>query len=192
MDRLPLNALRVLALVLERGGVRAAARDLGISHSAVSRHLRELERWLGAELLVKGDQRTLRVTPQGERLAEASRRALHDIQIAVEAIREHHSQYSVSVSTTPSFAVRWLLPRLPGLQRAYPRLEVSVIVDQRLDEAGAFPADVGIRTGRGPWPGLTAEALMDECVYPVMSPTLWQRAGRPSDPAELRRLPGLN
>jgi LysR family transcriptional regulator, glycine cleavage system transcriptional activator len=188
MERLPLNALRALALVSEHRGVRAAARELGISHSAVSRHLKDLERWVGVTLLETGDGRALRLTGQGERLAQASRQALRGMEQALEGVREQRSRRSVSVSTTPSFAVRWLLPRLPGLQRAYPGLEVSVVVDQRLEEPDSFAADIAIRTGRGPWPGLAAHALMDECVYPVMSPALWQRTGRPCDPAELARL----
>jgi LysR family glycine cleavage system transcriptional activator len=188
MDRLPLNALRAFAQVVERGGVRAAARELSISHSAVSRHLRELERWLGVALLEKRDSGALRATAQGRLLAEAARGALHAMQQAVEAVREQRSSYSVSVSTTPSFAVRWLLPRLPALQRSYPRLEVSVVVDQHLDEPGSFSSDLAIRTGRGPWPALLAEPLMDELVYPLMSPALWRRSGRPKDPAELCRM----
>src|SRR5205823_1668379 len=150
MDRLPLNALRAFALVLERGGVRAAARELAISHSAVSRHLKELERWLGVALLEKRDGGGLRATAQGQLLAEAARNGLHGMQQAVEAVREQRSSYSVSVCATPSFAVRWLLPRLPALQRSYPRLEVSVVVDQRLEEPGSFSSDLAIRTGRGP------------------------------------------
>jgi len=86
------------------------------------------------------------------------------------------------------FAVRWLLPRLPALQRSYPRLEVSVIVDQRLDEPGSFSSDLAIRTGQGPWPALLAEPLMDESVYPLMSPALWRQSGRPRDPAQLCRM----
>ena len=188
MDRLPLNALRAFALVLERGGVRAAARELEISHSAVSRHLKELERWLGVTLLERRDSGGLRASAQGQLLAEASRSALHAMQQAVEAVREQRSSYSVSLSTTPSFAVRWLLPRLPALQRSYPRLEVSVIVDQRLDEPGSFSSDLAIRTGQGPWPALLAEPLMDESVYPLMSPALWRQSGRPRDPAQLCRM----
>src|SRR5437588_604502 len=170
MDRLPLNALRAFALVLERGGVRAAARELAISHSAVSRHLKELERWLGVALLEKRDGGGWRATAQGQLLAEAARNGLHGMQQAVEAVREQRSSYSVSVCATPSFAVRWLLPRLPALQRSYPRLEVSVVVDQRLEEPGSFSSDLAIRTGRGPWPALLAEPLMDECLYPLVRP----------------------
>src|SRR5207253_8059283 len=88
MDRLPLNALRAFALVLERGGVRAAARELAISHSAVSRHLKELERWLGVALLEKRDGGGLRATAQGQLLAEAARNGLHGMQ---QARSEEHT-----------------------------------------------------------------------------------------------------
>ncbi|HJX21976.1 MAG TPA: LysR substrate-binding domain-containing protein, partial [Steroidobacteraceae bacterium] len=142
----------------------------------------------GVTLLEKRDSGGVRATTQGQLLAEASRSALHAMQQAVEAVREQRSSHSVSVSTTPSFAVRWLLPRLPALQRSYPRLEVSVVVDQRLDEPGSFSSDLAIRTGRGPWPALLAEPLMDESLYPLMSPALWRQSGRPKDPAELCRM----
>jgi LysR family glycine cleavage system transcriptional activator len=188
MDRLPLNALRAFAMVLERGGVRPAARALAISHSAVSRHLRELQRWLGVELLEEGYARAARPTVQGRRLAEVTGRSLREMQEAVDALRERRTSHSLTLSTTPSFAVRWLLPRLHGLQQAYPRLEVSVVVDQRLEEPRVFSADLAIRVGHGGWPELESEPLMKESLFPVMSPALWRAEGRPSDPAELERL----
>src|SRR2546430_12462675 len=100
MDRLPLNALRAFALVLERGGVRAAARELAISHSAVSRHLKELERWLGVALLEKRDGGGLRATAQGQLLAEAARNGLHGMQQADRKstrLNSSHSQISYAV-----------------------------------------------------------------------------------------------
>src|SRR5256885_17217619 len=106
MDRLPLNALRAFALVLERGGVRAAARELAISHSAVSRHLKELERWLGVALLEKRDAGGLRATAQGQLLAEAARTPPPGMQQAVETVRQQRPSYSLSLCTTPSFALR--------------------------------------------------------------------------------------
>ena len=186
---LPLNALRAFALAVEKGGVRAAARELAVSHSAISRHVIELEKWLGVALLERGrSPRVFAVTPQGERLARTTLNALDDLRRAADAIREQRSRYAVSVSTTPSFAARWLLPRLPALERAHPRLEVSVMVDQRLDDLQSSATDFAIRMGAGAWPGVIAEPLMDDVLYPVMSPALWKSAGRPR---ELTDLSGL-
>jgi LysR family glycine cleavage system transcriptional activator len=189
MDSLPLNALRAFAVAVQKGGVRAAARELAVSHSAVSRHLAELERWLGVALLERGrGPRVFVVTPQGERLARTTLAALQDMQRAANAVREQRSRHAVTISTTPSFAARWLLPRLPSLQRAHPRLEVSVLVDQRLDDPATAGADLAIRMGTGSWSGVVAHPLMDDGLYPVMSPALWSEAGRPRELEDLGRM----
>lgn len=189
MDPLPLNALRAFALAIQHGGVRAAARELGISHSAVSRHIAELERWLGVSLFERGNgTRGLVVTAQGRQLAAVASQSFADLARATGAVREQRSAHAVTISTTPSFAARWLLPRLPALERAHPRLEVSVVVDQRLDDPHASTSDFAIRTGQGPWPDVDAEPLMGDALYPVMSAAAWEAAGQPSRPEALREL----
>lgn len=180
MVELPLNALRAFAQICAHGGVRAAARASGVSHSSVSRHLAELEAWLGVPLFEGGDARRHgRPTPEAERLGRALGAAFADIQVATAALREQRSPFSVTLATTPSFAARWLLPRLPELERAHPRIELSIVVNQRLDDLAQAGIDLAIRMGAGPWPGLHGEVLMDDRLYPVMSPALWQASGRP-------------
>lgn len=168
MDNLPLTMLRALAAVYEEGGVRAAGRRLLVTHSAISRHLHELEQWIGTPLVEKGRGRhSFRLTPEGETLARASADALQSLGSAVSAVREARRPNAVTISTTPSFAVRWLLPRLPDFEQRYRWIEVSVLVEQRrkapLDEG----ADFSIRMGSGPWPDLQCEPLMDDALFPV-------------------------
>lgn len=185
-DRLPLNALRVLAAVYARGGLRAAARELGVAHSSLSRHLAELETWLGVPLRSRDAGRgKLVLTPEGERLARAVVSGLREIESAVAALREPKSANAVVVGTVPSFAARWLLPRLPKLERSHPHLEVSVVVEKRLDDLEAAGVDLAIRIGEGPWPGARAEPLADDALYPVLSEDYWRRTGRPATPADL-------
>lgn len=190
MKDLPLNALRVFALACTHGGVRAAARELGIAHSSVSRHLAELEAWLGVPLArEKGAGRRGWVpTAQGEALGKAVLAGLRDIEVATNAVREARSLFAVTISAAPSFAARWLLPRLPALESAHPRVELSVLVNQRAEDLRAGGIDLAVRMGAGPWPGAHCEPLMDDALYPVMSPGLWQRAGRPSRPQALSSL----
>lgn len=189
MKELPLNALRAFAVVHASGGVRAAARELGIAHSAVSRHLAELESWMGVPLFrPSAGRRGLILTPQGEALGRAALSGLRDIARAVDALREVRSAGSVTLSTTASFAARWLLPRLPALQEAHPRIEVSVVVDPKPVELDTGEVDLAIRMGRGPWPDLDCEPLMEDSLYPVMSPAFWKKSGRPDTPAGLLRL----
>lgn len=190
MKDLPLNALRVFALACAHGGVRAAARELGIAHSSVSRHLAELEAWLGVPLArEKGAGRRGWIpTPQGEALGKAVLAGLRDIETAATAIREARSPFAVTISTAPSFAARWLLPRLPLLERAHPRIELSLLVNQHAEDLQAGGIDLAVRMGAGPWPGLHCEALIDDALYPVMSLELWKKSGRPSRPQALTSL----
>ena len=190
MQDLPLNALRVLALACEHGGVRAAARELGIAHSSVSRHLAELEAWLGVPLTHgKGvGRRGWAPTPQADALGKAVLAGLRDIAGATASIREARSPFAATISSAPSFAANWLLPRLPALERAHPRIELSVLVNQHVEDLQAGGIDLAVRMGTGPWPGLHCEPLMDDSLYPVMSPTLWKDAGRPARPQALSSL----
>lgn len=190
MRDLPLNALRVFALACEHGGVRAASRKLGIAHSSVSRHLAELEGWLGVPLArEKGAGRRGWVpTPQGEALGKAVLAGLRDIEAAAASIREARSPFAVTVSAAPSFAARWLLPRLPALERAHPRIELSVLVNQHIEDLHAGGIDLTVRMGIGPSPGLHCEPLMDDALYPVMSPAFWKNAGSPTCPQALSSL----
>lgn len=189
MKDLPLNALRAFALVYAHGGVRAAAREMGIAHSSVSRHLGELDHWLGVPLLRAEAGRGAAVfTPQGEALGRAMLAGLGEIAQAVAVLRESRPAHAVTLSTSPSLAIRWLLPRLPALEKAHPKLELSVQVEQRLDPMDDGRIDLAIRMGQGPWPALHAEPLMDDALYPVMSPALWLASGRPSKPAQLAGL----
>jgi LysR family transcriptional regulator, glycine cleavage system transcriptional activator len=189
MKNLPLHALRAFAAVYSHGGVRAAARELGIAHSSVSRHIAELSSWLGVPVArVGGGKRGLALTPQGEVLGKATLTSLKEISRVAGALREAKSGRSITISATPSFAARWLLPRLPQLEKALPRVEVSVVVDQRLTDLRAEAVDLAIRIGDGKWREVRCEPLMEDSLYPVMSPTYWERAGRPDNPARLTRL----
>lgn len=190
MRDLPLNALRAFAAVHAHGGVRPAARELGIAHSAVSRHVAELERWLGAALTVPAPsgRHGKVLNPAGRALGQAVQSALADIARAAAALREARSPNSVSLSTTASVASRWLLPRLPGFERRHPRIELSIVVTQKVDDFASRAVDISIRMGRGPWPDVRCEPLMDDALFPVMSPTYWERARRPARAEDLRGL----
>jgi len=160
-----------------------------VSHSAVSRHLLELEKWLGKALFDRAaGQGGFAATAQAEQLAGAVLKALRDMDVAVQAVRERRSHFAVTIGATPSVANRWLLPRLPRLERSHPRIEVSILVDQRVLDPRDAGCDLAIRMGQGPWPGVEATPLMNDTLYPVMSPDAWDKAGRPREPDQLTRL----
>ncbi|MFC5489881.1 LysR substrate-binding domain-containing protein [Dokdonella soli] len=189
MNDLPLNALRAFAAVYAHRGVRAAARELDIAHSSVSRHLAELEAWLGVTLIETGAGRSgIVFTAQGEALGKATLASLRDIASATASLRESKSIHAVTLSATPSFAARWLLPRLPHFEDTHPGIELSVQINQKLDDLDTGGIDVAIRIGRGPWPDFHCEVLMDDELYPVMGPALYERSGKPDQIADLGRL----
>ena len=189
MRDLPLHALRAFAAVYSHGGVRAAARELGIAHSSVSRHLAELSSWLGVPVTTAGaGRRGLAFTRQGEALGKATLAALQEIARLAGAMREAKSGRTVTIATAPSLAARWLLPRLPEIERALPRVELSVVVDQRLTDLDTTDVDLAIRIGDGNWRDVICEPLMDDELYPVMSPGYWRQSGRPDNPSRLARL----
>lgn len=169
MRDLPLNALRAFAAVYNSGGIRPAARQLEITHSSISRHLRELETWLGVALFESREgQRLLSFSPAGEALGRAALSSLRDLESAVASLREQRRGNAVTIETTPSFAARWLLPRLPLLEAAHPWIEISMLVEQKLTDLSSGSADFSIRMGRGPWKDFACEVLMSDALYPVV------------------------
>ena len=194
MRDLPLNMLRAFAAVYDTGGVRPAARQLGVTHSSVSRHLQELEAWLGSPLFERpqGTRRMI-LSTEGEALGRAALACLTELDSAVASVREARRGNSVTISTTPSFAVRWLLPRLGAFEQAHKWIELSIVVDQRrrapLDAGADFSIRMGsIRMARGPWSDATCFPLMADALYPVMSADYWRSADKPSKVADLARL----
>jgi LysR family glycine cleavage system transcriptional activator len=183
MQRVPLSALRAFAAVYEAGGVRPAARALQVTHSSVSRQVRELEAWLGVALLEKrGSKGRLVFTPQGRALGKAALDGLSALTNAVESARELRRANSVVIATTASFGARWLIPRLPKLRKTHEWIEVSVITQQAVQQLAEQGADLAIRIGGGPWSDGKCEPLMDDALYPVAARQYWGEI-RERDPA---------
>ncbi|GFE90122.1 LysR substrate-binding domain-containing protein [Steroidobacter agaridevorans] len=178
MRKLPLSALRAFAYVFETGGVRPAARALQVTHSAISRQVRELEAWLGVALIEKpGRQRRFAMTIQGQALGKALISGLNDLERAVESVRELRAPNSVVITTTPSLATRWLMPRLPVLAKNHPSIELSIVTEASVKDLAAQGADLALRMGGGPWPDGICEPLMDELLYPVATRGYWKSLG---------------
>ncbi|MCG8490711.1 MAG: LysR substrate-binding domain-containing protein [Sneathiellales bacterium] len=188
MKTLPLNALRAFAQIYKDGGIRSAARALDVSHSAVSRHLRELEAWIGTDLIDRSREgRTLSFTSQGRRLGETALNSFSELQQVTESLREKRSVNSVLVETTPSFASRWLLPKLPEFEAAFPRIKVSILVEQRQRNPTSIGCDLSIRMGGGPWEERMAKPFMSDDLIPVASPGYLKAKGEPQQGDDLCR-----
>lgn len=172
--------MRIFEAVGRTGSFTRAAERLNLTQSAVSRQVRNLEDELGEPLLIRHHHR-LELTPAGARLLKAIGRALQEVESAVRSIGERADTSRLRLNVPPTFAKRWLLPRLPSLRAAHPDLDVSVTTQpfDRLLESGVI--DCAVRFGDGQWQGVAAHRLMTERHIGVSAPAL-KPDGAPFDP----------
>lgn len=166
-----LPSLGVFAAAARHQNLAHAAEELHLTASAVSHHVRKLERLLEVSLFQR-HARGVTLTPEGRQLADAATAALADVAAVAGALHPQTDVVPLRVTTLHSLAYSWLVPRLPRFCAAHPQVRVefdSSPALARLDEGGF---DLGIRYGIGHWPGLTAHHLMDDALFPVASPAL--------------------
>ncbi|WP_445572065.1 transcriptional regulator GcvA [Pseudomonas sp. E102] len=185
----PTATLRAFEVATRHPTFTAAAQELHVTQSAVSHQLKHLEALWGLQLFERGKSLTL--TAAGATLAPIVREFFMSLEATLGDLREQKGRVRLEVSTTYSFALKWLLPRLPGLSRHYPELLVALDTTDKIIHFSNAQADVAIRLGKGNYPGLYSEFLFGEQVFPVASPDLLQRLGMPHSPAELLHYPLL-
>jgi LysR family glycine cleavage system transcriptional activator len=184
MRRLPpLDALRAFEAAARHLSFTRAADEIHVTQGAVSHRVRALEAELGVPLFRRLTRR-LELTEAGEALALAVRRGLDEIAGALGALdRGGAPDGPLRVSVLPSFAARWLVPRLARFRARHPGIETRIAAESALADLHGGGADVAIRYGRGRYPGLDAEFLMGDAVLPACSPALLREFG-PLDGAE--------
>jgi LysR family glycine cleavage system transcriptional activator len=180
----PLAALRALEAVARTGSLTKAAEALYVTHGAVSHQLKALESDVGVTLFERAG-RGVRLTDEGERLAQRVRAALGEIGEALREARERRNPRRLRVTVIPSFAARWLLPRIGRFIAAHPDIDLDVRANGALADFRHDDVDCGIRQGAGQWPGLIAEPLLEEHHFPVCSPRI--AGGLPATPRDLAR-----
>ena len=188
MKRLPpLTTLPVLEAAARLQSFSAAAAELNVTHGAISHQIRSLEESVGVALFARQGRRVV-LTAEGAAFAEAIRAALSKVAEAVEALSPIERERKLKISVLPSFASRWLMPRLGKFLEAHPQYEISVEANQTRSNFTSDGVDVAIRFGAGPWPGLHSERLAGDSYFPVCSPK-FRRGKLPTKPAQLVGLP---
>lgn len=189
MAHLPLNALWTFEVAARHQSYSRAAEELRLTHSAISHQMRLLEDEVGAPLFERSG-RQMRLTQLGAELAAEVRDSFERLGRAMDRARRVTSSKLITVSVLPSFASRWLVPRLSRFYELHPELEVSLRVSDELANFKTDGVDLGLRFGAGRWPGLTAIELLRDEVYPVCTPA-FQRKHRLRRPEDLGRVPLL-
>jgi len=186
-----LNALRAFEASARHQSFSAAAAELNVTPAAVGQMVRSLEAWLGVPLFERSNAGRARLVP-----TQAAQRALPDIRdgfdrlnLGFAKLREGSAVGVLTVTVSPAFAAKWLLPRIDSFQSAWPDTDVRLDTSLKLADFVAQGIDIGVRYGQGHWPGLVAEKLMDEQVFPVCAPSWLREHPALQHPEDLRGMP---
>ncbi|MFN0218122.1 MAG: transcriptional regulator GcvA [Hyphomicrobium sp.] len=182
--RLPsLNALRAFEAAARNVSFSLAAAEMNVSHAAISRHIRELEAWLGVKLFHRTG-RGVTLTDDGAMLVSDLTPAFDMLAAATERFAAPGGRRQLVISSEAPFAALWLAPRIGRFISAHPDVDLVLDPTNRLVDFSKNEADLGIRYGAGQWRDVHAEKLLDTVVTPVCSAGLL-RTSPIIDPREL-------
>jgi len=167
----PLNALRSFEAAARHLSFTKAAHELHVTPGAVSQQVKALEEYLGLTLFRRLN-RALTLTQEAQNCLPALREGFDKLVQATQALTATETQNRLVISAAPSFASKWLVPRLGRFQQDCPDIDVWVSADMELADFDKDGVDVAVRYGAGAYPGLHAERLLTESVFPVCAPTL--------------------
>lgn len=182
----PLSSLRSFEAVARQLSFSKAAEELHVTPGAVSQQIRALEELLGAKLFHR--------TRRWVALTDMAARMLPDVQAGLDALSRAGSsktapvgERTLTISVAPSFASKWLLPRLPGFYDRHPDVDLRISATVALADFKRDRVDLAIRLGHGHYPGLHAEPLFTEALTPLCSPELLKGKGCLRAPDDLRK-----
>jgi LysR family glycine cleavage system transcriptional activator len=186
----PLSALRAFESAARHGSFTLAAQELKLTHGAIGSQVRALEESMGVRFFDRIG-RGLALTTEGRTFAERVRAALLDIVAAASEIKQSLDGSKLTLSVLPSFASRWLVPRIGRFIAQNPKLELVVHTTTEVVDFKRQTVDLCIRFGVGPWENLWCERFLQDSYYPVCSPE-FLRAARLEQPDDIRAYPLLS
>src|SRR5688500_4094986 len=165
----PLTYLRGFEAAARHQTFERAGDELAVTASAVGQQVKALEAWLGRPLFHRLPSKGVQLTSVGERYAASLTELFDRLHEATALALRPETARVLSVSTLPGCAANWVVPRLGRLREHHPDLEVRVSVSSTRTDFGREDVDVVVRYGRGPWPGLRSDLLLEEVFFPVCS-----------------------
>jgi LysR family glycine cleavage system transcriptional activator len=183
----PLNALRAFEAAARHLSFTRAAEELNVTQAAISHQIRNLEDYLQLKLFRRIHRRLI-LTEDGQIFAPTVREAIEQLATASERLMHRNRSGRVTVSVLPSFASRWLVPRLWKFRDRHPDIDVRLSAFEWLVDFERDGVDLAIRYGKGSWPGTEAALMMHEKVFPVCSPSLLEKTGPLEGPDDLKRV----
>lgn len=191
LPRLPsLNGLRAFECAARHLSFTRAAGELNVTQTAISHQIRRLEDELGVRLFMRLKD-GLALTEEGNAYFPGIRSAFLELRYSTEKLLESSNNSVLTISTLVSVASKWLLPRLPSFREAHPQIDVRISASTELVDFRKAGIDAAIRYGNGEWPGLRADWLMSDEIFPVCSPRLLNGDKPLKTPADLAHHPLL-
>ncbi len=181
----PLNSLRAFETAARHLSFTKAAEELHVTPAAISHQIKALEEQMGVPLF-RRLTRALRLTEVGQAALPPLRDGFDKLADGVELLRTQEDSGTVTVSLDPSFAAKWLVPRLDRFRAAHPDLDVRLDATDKLADFQRDNVDLAIRYGGGNYPGLEAERLLSEEIFPVCAPKLLEGPAPLAQPGDLR------
>jgi LysR family glycine cleavage system transcriptional activator len=173
-----LNALRAFWAAAKHRSFAAAADELHVTASAVSLQIRQLEEELEMRLFER-TPKGLALTTEGNKLLPGINQAFEHLKGSIAALDQKPADAStLSISVAPSFATKWLLPRLGNFIDRHPGIEVDVKANIELTDFAKDEVDLAVRYGAGNYAGLEVDLLLRDRMFPVCSPELLMRHGQ--------------
>jgi LysR family transcriptional regulator, glycine cleavage system transcriptional activator len=183
-----LRSLRAFDASAHHLSFTRAAEDMGVTPAAISHQIKELEAVLGVPLFIR-TSRSMRLTREGEILQTATHDSLETLSRALFRIRRLENRKQLKVSASPSVAAKWLVPRLDRFLSTQPGADVRIDVSHAVVDFDREDIDVAIRFGEGKYPGLKADLLFQDTVFPVCSPRIITKGKPLATPRDLLRHP---
>ena len=185
-----MNGLRAFESAGRHLTFRAAAEELDVTQGAVAQQVRGLENDLGLRLF-RRESRGLAFTAEGYDYHAAVSRALLQISNTTERLKPSPS--SVTISVTPTFASKWLIPRLPEFTRKHPDIDLRITATEKMLSFHADGIDLAVRQGQPPSSArLTADLLFRQKVIAICAPVLLKDFALPQNETVLTKLPLLH
>lgn len=167
----PLTALRAFSALAECRTMQAAGEALNVSHAAISQQVKALEEHMGLALVVRGG-RKLSLTDDGRLLAEALERGFGEIEATVTQLTGRTDARALQITTTPSFAAGWLLPKLADFRAKHAQVDLMMNATPEAVALRPGGTDLAVRYGAGQWDGCDAELLIPTDIVVVAAPEL--------------------
>jgi DNA-binding transcriptional LysR family regulator len=181
-----LNGLRAVEATGRLGSLQAAAGELGVTIGAVSQQIIKTEKQLG-RVLFERSPRGLVATPFGESFLPSLTGGFETLDQAV-ASAKRRDETILTISVAPVFAARWLVHRLDRFTEKHPDIRLRIDATTALVNLESAGVDIGIRVGAGDWPGVKAELLLAQEVFPVCSPAIAEKL---KEPADILKIPAV-